>query len=46
MTKKDKLVQKLLTCPVSFNWPDLCRLLGVLGYRESRAGKTSGSRCR
>ncbi len=46
MTNKDKLTQKLLSCPADFTWAELRKLLLALGYRESNMGKTSGSRVR
>lgn len=46
MTKKDKLIARLLSCPSDFSWEDLRKLLLSLGFKESNAGKTSGSRIR
>ena len=46
MTKKDKLKERLLSCPSDFTWSELKKLLLALGYRESHVGKTSGSRVR
>lgn len=46
MTKKDKLKERLLNCPSDFTWEELKKLLLSLEYRESNAGKTSGSRVR
>lgn len=46
MTKKDKLKERLLSCPSDFTWAELTKLLLSLGYKESNVGKTSGSRVR
>lgn len=46
MTKKEKLKERILNCPSDFTWAELTSLLISLGYRESNAGKTSGSRVR
>jgi len=42
----DKLTKKLLSSPKDFSWAELKRLLNVFGYKETNAGKTSGSRVR
>lgn len=44
MSKKEKLVNKLLLRPKDFNYNQLKSLLTSLGYSESNQGKTSGSR--
>jgi len=46
MTKKEKLKERLLSCPSDFTWDDLRKILLSMGYRESSVGKTSGSRVR
>ena len=46
MTKKEKLQERLLSCPSDFTWAELKNLLLSFGYRESNVGKTSGSRVR
>lgn len=46
MTKKDKLKERLLGRPTDFTWEELKTLLLSLGYKESNAGRTSGSRVR
>lgn len=46
MTKKEKLKDRLLSYPSDFTWDELKKLLLSFGYRESNAGKTSGSRVR
>lgn len=44
MSKKEKLVAKLLTNPKDFTYDEACTLLHYFGYYESNKGKTSGSR--
>lgn len=44
MSKKEKLIKKLLNRNQSFTYSDLKTLLSGLGYEESTRGKTSGSR--
>lgn len=44
MTKKDKLLQKLLSRSKTFTYDELKSLLSGLGYDEVTLGKTSGSR--
>ena len=44
MSKKEKLVHKLLSRPKDFSYNELKSLLNSLGYSESNKGKTSGSR--
>lgn len=44
MSKKDKLLEKLLSNPKDFTFDDSKTLLEALGYTMSNAGKTSGSR--
>lgn len=46
MTKREKLLDRLLTCPIDFTWNELSNLLKSLGYKEDNMGKTSGSRVR
>lgn len=46
MTKKEKLKDRLLSYPSDFTWDEVKKLLLSFGYRESNAGKTSGSRVR
>lgn len=46
MTKQEKLISRFLSKPKDFSWHELAKLLGGLGYEESCAGKTSGSRAR
>ena len=44
MSKKEKLLQKLLSRPRDFKFVELSVLLQFLGYIELDRGKTSGSR--
>jgi len=44
MSKKDKLIAKLLSKPKDFSYRELSALLKGLGYVEDNKGKTSGSR--
>jgi hypothetical protein len=44
MSKKEKLVERLLSKPKDFSYAELKSLLNGLGYSESNKGKTSGSR--
>lgn len=46
MGQIDKLIKRLLSNPKDFTWAELKKLLNALGYRETNAGKTSGSRVR
>lgn len=46
MTQSDKLKKRFLSKPKDFSWIELTRLLDILGYEETQAGKTSGSRVR
>jgi len=46
MTKQEKLIDRLLERPKDFTWNELLKLLGKLGYKEIRIGKTGGSRVR
>lgn len=44
MTKKDKLVERLLSLPKDFTWDELIKVVGYFGYQELKKGKTGGSR--
>jgi len=46
MSKKDKLLERLLTRPTDFTFSELTALLGHLGYVIDNKGKTSGSKVR
>jgi len=44
MSKKDKLLKRLLRVPKDFSYTELVSLLGYFGYEELKTGKTGGSR--
>lgn len=44
MSKKEKLVARLLAIPKDFTYDEMRTLLGYLGFEERSKGKTSGSR--
>lgn len=44
MSKKEKLIARLLSCPKDFNYSEAKSLLQFFGFAESNKGKTSGSR--
>lgn len=46
MTRKDKLTARFRQRPRDFTWDELVRPLAMLGYSETAAGKTGGSRRR
>lgn len=46
MAKREKLLDKLLTCPIDFTWDELSTVLKGFGYKQDNVGKTSGSRVR
>jgi predicted RNA binding protein YcfA (HicA-like mRNA interferase family) len=46
MTRKQKLLKRLLTKPKDFSWDELVTLLLWLGFEEASTGKTGGSRRR
>jgi len=46
MSRKKKLLTRLQKRPKDFTWDELTSLLKSLGYRESKTGKTGGSRRR
>jgi predicted RNA binding protein YcfA (HicA-like mRNA interferase family) len=46
MSRKDKLIQRLLSRPKDFSWDDLLVLLSTFGFEEVSTGKTGGSRRR
>jgi len=43
MTKKDKLVKRVLNKPKDLTWDELVIFLAIYGYKEENIGKTSGS---
>lgn len=44
MSRKDKLIARLLAKPKDFTFEELSVLLGFFGYQQVNLGKTSGSR--
>ncbi len=44
MSKKEKLIARLLKKPKDFTFDELIVLLGYFGYAQVSIGKTSGSR--
>jgi hypothetical protein len=44
LSRKDKLIARLLSKPKDFTFEELSALLGSFGYQQANLGKTSGSR--
>ena len=44
MSKKEKLISKLLQRPKDYTWNELSSLLKSFGYKEVKTGKSGGSR--
>lgn len=44
MSKRDKLIQRLLSIPSDFTYDEAKTLASQFGYKEHNKGKTSGSR--
>ena len=44
MSKKEKLIARLLSCPKDFHYDEAKTLLKSLGFTEDNKGRTSGSR--
>lgn len=44
MSKKEKLIARLLSFPKDFTYDEMRTLLCALGFEERSKGKTSGSR--
>ncbi len=44
MSRKEKLIARLLSLPKDFTYDEMRTLLGYLGFEERSKGKTSGSR--
>jgi hypothetical protein len=44
MSRKEKLIKKLLKKPKDYSYQELTCLLNYFGYTELKHGKTSGSR--
>ena len=46
MTKREKLLDRLLTKPRDFSWDELRAVLSGFGFKKISGGKTGGSRVR
>lgn len=46
MSRHEKLLKRFLDRPADFTWDELTAMLKGLGYVQSKAGKTGGSRVR
>lgn len=46
MTRREKLLDKLLSKPRDFTWEELAKVLNGFGYQQISVGKTGGSRAR
>ena len=46
MGQLEKLKVRMATIPKDLSWSELKKMLQALGYQETQAGKTSGSRVR
>ncbi|MEA5509454.1 type II toxin-antitoxin system HicA family toxin [Crocosphaera sp. UHCC 0190] len=44
MTRKEKLIKRLLSKPKDFTWEELTTLLNGFEFEERKTGKTGGSR--
>lgn len=44
MSKKEKLIQRIMRLPRDFTYEETVALLTLLGFVEENKGKTSGSR--
>ena len=44
MTKRNKIIDRLLSRPKDFTYDELVSLLKIFGYEEAKTGKTTGSR--
>ncbi len=44
MTKRAKLIERFLSCPVDFHFDELLTLLSQHGFSSVQTGKTGGSR--
>lgn len=44
MSKRDKILERLLARPTNFSFDEARTLLGGLNYKEDNRGRTSGSR--
>jgi len=46
VSRKEKMIKRLMERPRDLTWEELVGLLKSLGYRERKKGKTGGSRRR
>jgi HicA toxin of bacterial toxin-antitoxin, len=46
MGRKEKLIARLRKKPRDFGWDEMTALLNALGYKQTKTGKTGGSRRR
>lgn len=46
MSKQEKLLKRFLEMPSDFHYDEMIILLGYFDFKESKTGKTSGSRVR
>jgi hypothetical protein len=46
LSRKEKMVKRLLARPRDLAWEELTAVLTFLGYKERKKGKTGGSRRR
>lgn len=46
MSRREKLIQRFLSCPKDFTWEELITLLVGLGFEPVSTRKTGGSRRR
>jgi hypothetical protein len=44
MSRKSKIIEKILSHPTDFTWDELKKVLKMLGYSELKGGSSSGSR--
>ncbi len=44
MSKKEKLIERLISQPKDFTFDEVVQLMGYFGYNISNSGRTSGSR--
>ncbi|MFD1258069.1 hypothetical protein ACFQ3S_14775 [Mucilaginibacter terrae] len=44
MSRKEKLISRLLSVPKDFTWEELAKVLTNFGYEEFTGGKTGGLR--
>lgn len=40
MGTKEKLIERILSCPKDFTYDEAKRLFGIFGYKESNKGAT------